>query len=144
MARSTWYFVCSRCEAKWFGRRGQLACPRCGLVSVSKVQLGPPWQFLRLNGTPGKETEEIAMAHRDAGSQATGSSTILITADQLAAWLQISKRSLYRLRSDGTLPAPLRLRHAVRWRVADIEAWLTAGCPASTVTSTDNGRQQST
>jgi predicted DNA-binding transcriptional regulator AlpA len=54
--------------------------------------------------------------------------TVLITARQLAAWLKISKRSLYRMRSAGQLPEPIRLRGAVRWRAADIEAWLTASC----------------
>lgn len=58
------------------------------------------------------------------------SDAVLVTPDQLAVWLQLSKRSLWRLRSAGQLPAPVRLRKAVRWRVSDIEAWLAAGCPA--------------
>lgn len=58
------------------------------------------------------------------------SDAVLVTPDQLAVWLQLSKRSLWRLRSEGQLPAPVRLRKAVRWRISDIEAWLAAGCPA--------------
>ena len=58
------------------------------------------------------------------------SEALLVTPDQLAGWLQVSKRSLWRLKSDGQLPPPIRLRKAVRWRVSDIEAWLVAGCPA--------------
>jgi predicted DNA-binding transcriptional regulator AlpA len=55
---------------------------------------------------------------------------LLITADQLAVWLQVSVRSLWRLRSAGQIPPPVRLRKAVRWRLADIEDWLAKGCPA--------------
>lgn len=54
----------------------------------------------------------------------------LLTADQLAAWLQVSVRSLWRMRSAGDVPAPVRIRGAVRWRAADIEGWLAAGCPS--------------
>ncbi|MBX9787856.1 MAG: helix-turn-helix domain-containing protein [Pirellulales bacterium] len=60
-----------------------------------------------------------------------GQEPLLITADQLAAWLQVSVRSLWRLRSAGQIPPPLRLRKAVRWRLADIEDWLAKGCPAN-------------
>jgi predicted DNA-binding transcriptional regulator AlpA len=58
------------------------------------------------------------------------SDAVLVTPDQLAVWLQLSKRSLWRLRSAGQLPAPVRLRKAVRWRISDIENWLAQGCPA--------------
>ncbi|MBL9082139.1 MAG: helix-turn-helix domain-containing protein [Planctomycetales bacterium] len=56
-------------------------------------------------------------------------STALLTAKQVAAWLQISERSLWRMRSAGQLPAPLRLGGAVRWRREELAAWLAAGCP---------------
>jgi excisionase family DNA binding protein len=55
--------------------------------------------------------------------------TLLITADQLAKWLQVSKRSLWRLRSAGEIPEPMRLGGAVRWRLTDVEAWMAKGCP---------------
>jgi len=61
------------------------------------------------------------------------SEALLVTPDQLAVWLQVSKRSLWRLKSAGQLPAPIRLRKAVRWRVSDIEDWLAAGCPVGRI-----------
>lgn len=64
-----------------------------------------------------------------SAAEVVGVEAVLITADQLAVWLQVSKRSLWRLRSAGQLPAPVKLRSAVRWRLSDIEAWLAQGCP---------------
>lgn len=55
--------------------------------------------------------------------------TLLITVEQLAIRLQVSKRSLFRLKSEGKLPAPVKLRNSVRWRVLDIEEWVANGCP---------------
>jgi hypothetical protein len=37
------YFVCVRCEAKWFFARGSSACPRCSAMCESIEQLTPPW-----------------------------------------------------------------------------------------------------
>jgi excisionase family DNA binding protein len=54
---------------------------------------------------------------------------ILITADELAAKLALSKRTIYRMLSAGTFIQPLRLGGAVRWRLDEIEAWIAAGCP---------------
>lgn len=55
---------------------------------------------------------------------------VLLTADELASLLRLSKRTLWRLRSAGKIPPPVRLGACVRWRVVDIDAWLAAGCPA--------------
>lgn len=63
------------------------------------------------------------------GSELYSSKVILITPEQLAKLLQISKRSLWRLRASGQLPAPVQLRKSVRWRATDIEQWLARGCP---------------
>jgi predicted DNA-binding transcriptional regulator AlpA len=56
---------------------------------------------------------------------------LLLSAETLANCLQISLRTLWRMRSAGRLPPPIRLGGAVRWRAADIEAWVAAGCPES-------------
>ncbi len=46
---------------------------------------------------------------------------ILMTADQVANRLAISKRTLWRMIQRGTLPKPLRYnRHLVRWLSSDI------------------------
>ena len=54
---------------------------------------------------------------------------LLVSADTLAQMLEISVRTLWRLRAAGKLPAPVRLGGSVRWRPRDIESWITAGCP---------------
>ena len=56
-------------------------------------------------------------------------SSILLSAQTLAKRLAVSLRTLWRLRSSGKLPEPVRLGGAVRWRTADIDAWVAAGCP---------------
>ena len=56
-------------------------------------------------------------------------SIALLTAKQVTAWLQISQRTLWRMRSAGQLPEPLRLGGTVRWRKEELDAWLAAGCP---------------
>ena len=53
---------------------------------------------------------------------------LLITASKLAALLEISTRTLWRLRSAGRLPEPVRLGGAVRWRREDIQEWIAGGC----------------
>jgi predicted DNA-binding transcriptional regulator AlpA len=54
---------------------------------------------------------------------------LLLSAEKLAQILGISIRTLWRLRAAGKLPVPIRLGGSVRWRLADIEAWIAAGCP---------------
>lgn len=53
----------------------------------------------------------------------------LITADELAAILRMSKRSVWRLVGTGEIPEPLHVGGSTRWNLAEIEAWLDAGCP---------------
>jgi predicted DNA-binding transcriptional regulator AlpA len=54
----------------------------------------------------------------------------LIDADQLAALLNIHPATLYRMKSRGRVPAPLRLsRGCVRWSLREIRDWIAAGCP---------------
>lgn len=38
-----WYFVCDRCNAKWFSPIPNSDCPRCGRPSKSTTQAIPPW-----------------------------------------------------------------------------------------------------
>ncbi len=58
-----------------------------------------------------------------------GGKPILITADELAAKLALSKRTIYRLLSAGAMIKPIRIRGIVRWRAAEVEEWIAAGCP---------------
>lgn len=54
---------------------------------------------------------------------------LLMTAAQVARLLQISLRTLWRLRSGRKLPLPVNLGSAVRWRRKEVLAWVTDGCP---------------
>lgn len=55
----------------------------------------------------------------------------LITAVQFAQLLNVSERTLYRLKSTGKLPNPIALGGLVRWRVAEVHRWIDQGCPAN-------------
>ena len=49
----------------------------------------------------------------------------LLTARDVARWLRISERSVWRWTARGILPAPVRpLPHTTRWRAADVCAYL--------------------
>jgi predicted DNA-binding transcriptional regulator AlpA len=59
-------------------------------------------------------------------------SIALITAADVAAMLKVSVRTLWRLRSAGQIPEPVRLGGAVRWRLDEIKKWIAGGCRMST------------
>ena len=56
--------------------------------------------------------------------------TLLLSADRVAAALDISVRSLWRLRAAGQLPKPVKIGGSVRWRCEEITQWIADGCPA--------------
>lgn len=53
----------------------------------------------------------------------------LLDVEQVAAILGISPRGVWRFRDGGRMPAPVTLGRLVRWRQADLTAWVAAGCP---------------
>jgi excisionase family DNA binding protein len=53
----------------------------------------------------------------------------LIDADDIASLLKVSTRQVRRLKSAGTLPKPIKIGRLTRWRHADVQAWIEAGCP---------------
>jgi predicted DNA-binding transcriptional regulator AlpA len=55
---------------------------------------------------------------------------LLIPALDLARMMQISTRTLWRMRSAGQLPEPVRLGGTVRWRMEEIKNWIDDGCPS--------------
>ncbi|MCZ7605860.1 MAG: helix-turn-helix domain-containing protein [Planctomycetota bacterium] len=55
---------------------------------------------------------------------------LVLTTDELATALRISPAMVFKLKAAGKLPAPVRLGRGLRWRRAEVEAWLEAGCPA--------------
>jgi prophage regulatory protein len=53
----------------------------------------------------------------------------LLDCKLVAALCGCSPRMVWRMRDTGDIPAPLRLGGLVRWRRADIERWISDGCP---------------
>lgn len=52
----------------------------------------------------------------------------LLNASQVAAMLNISCRTLWRLKSAGKLPEAVRVGSSVRWRQEDLQNWIAGGC----------------
>lgn len=55
----------------------------------------------------------------------------------VAAMLGCSSRHVDRLADTGRMPPPVRIGVLVRWRRSDLDAWLSAGCPADAATLGD-------
>ena len=53
----------------------------------------------------------------------------LLTAKALALLLSTSVRSVWRYGSSGRLPATVNSAGSIRWRRADVEQWISMGCP---------------
>ena len=64
-----------------------------------------------------------------AGISETAAEPLLATAGEVACLLNISTRTLWRLRSAGQLPEPIRFGGTVRWRLEEIRKWIAEGCP---------------
>jgi excisionase family DNA binding protein len=58
---------------------------------------------------------------REAKSPPAG---VLLTLDDMAALLRVSTRTLRSWRHEGELPQALEIHGALRWRRADVDAWL--------------------
>ncbi len=55
--------------------------------------------------------------------------TKLIDAKALGNILGLAARTIRRYDSSGKLPRPIHLGGTVRWRLAEIEEWISANCP---------------
>ena len=56
-------------------------------------------------------------------------SPLLIRADEFARLLKVSLRTLWRKRSAGEIPEPVRFGGCVRWRLEEVRKWIADGCP---------------
>jgi predicted DNA-binding transcriptional regulator AlpA len=61
---------------------------------------------------------------------ANATERLALAAADLAKLLDISERHLWALHSSARIPRPFRLGRAVRWNLAEIQAWLDAGSPS--------------
>lgn len=68
-------------------------------------------------------------ASTEGASKTAESTPILVDAKRAAAMLSISPRKLWELTNCGAIER-VRIDRAVRYRVADLEAWVAAGCPS--------------
>jgi len=59
-----------------------------------------------------------------------GPSTGTYDVDGIAELLGCSSRHVRRMADSGAMPRPLHLGRLVRWRKADVDSWLAAGCPS--------------
>jgi predicted DNA-binding transcriptional regulator AlpA len=55
----------------------------------------------------------------------------MLKVDDIAAMLNCSTRSVYRLRDGGQLPASIKIGSLVRWQESAIRSWIAAGCKPS-------------
>src|SRR5690606_18125299 len=53
----------------------------------------------------------------------------LLDVSQVAALVNRSPPTVYRLAAGGTMPRPLRVGSLVRWRADELRRWIAGGCP---------------
>jgi excisionase family DNA binding protein len=68
------------------------------------------------------DTATLTAPARDAAA--------LLDVNGVAQLLNCSPRHVYRLSDSARMPRPVKIGALVRWRRADIDSWLAAGCPA--------------
>lgn len=64
----------------------------------------------------------------------------LFDVEQVAAILNISSRTVYRMSDAGAMPRPRHLGALVRWSRLEIEAWVKTGCPSCRPSVRGGGR----
>jgi predicted DNA-binding transcriptional regulator AlpA len=62
-------------------------------------------------------------------SEIPAAETILLTLRQAAGLLGLGERTLWRHSRSGLAPGPVKIGGAVRYRRAELVAWIEAGCP---------------
>jgi len=55
---------------------------------------------------------------------------LLLTAEQSAALVGVSRSHWWSMHSAALVPLPIRLGRATRWRRDEIVEWVRCGCPA--------------
>jgi prophage regulatory protein len=61
----------------------------------------------------------------------TETTSLLLAAEEVAAMLGVSERTLWRLLSAGKVPKPVRFGRNTRWRVDEVKEWIDRGCPVA-------------
>ncbi|HUY93332.1 MAG TPA: helix-turn-helix domain-containing protein [Pirellulales bacterium] len=68
------------------------------------------------------------MSTLSAGSPPAHTAPAMLDVRAVAALLDCSTRHVRRLADAGRMPPPLKLGALLRWRRADLDAWLADGC----------------
>jgi excisionase family DNA binding protein len=76
-----------------------------------------------------REAESTVTSERSAAPLAPVEPLVL-TPEELAKALGISRAHLFRLHSRGLLPRPLRFGRSLRWDRSTVTQWLAAGAPS--------------
>ena len=84
-------------------------------------------QFFQASSVPAAEND--GEARLKTARDSLDSLPPMLSADELAEWLKISKRTVWRLKSTGALPKPVKIGRSVRWQRTDVAVWLEKGCP---------------
>lgn len=84
-------------------------------------------QFFQVSPSAAAETD--GQAGLKSARNSLNSLPEMLSAEELAEWLNISKRTVWRLKSAGAIPNPVKIGRSVRWQRGDISAWLEKGCP---------------
>ena len=79
--------------------------------------------------TESQSTSGKLRGERDR-EMSTDVTPVLLAADEVAAMLGVSERTLWRLLSAGKVPKPVRFGRSTRWREAQVKEWIEQGCPA--------------
>lgn len=92
----------------------------------------------------GRAAETTAAANFSALNSTAGSSAQrrMLTTPEAASHLQLSVTYLNKMRVSGLGPVFVKMGRSVRYRQADLEAWIAARCFASTSAAQVSGTQK--
>lgn len=54
----------------------------------------------------------------------------LLPRTESSAYCALSTRTWSRLNASGNIPRPVRIGGSVRWRLSDLDLWISWGCPS--------------
>lgn len=86
-----------------------------------------------------KDSQAVGVVQQAAAQQAASTKLVettsgrdakLIDAVEVSRLIGMSARTVWRLKDAGKMPKPVSIGRRVRWRRAEIDEWITAGCPS--------------
>lgn len=122
-------------------------CAKTEFQQNSKKRFAVPWRIAKITVEPTPKTTgapRISVVFLLDGTMATDISHALseapvakpaageqplLTAAEVAKFLSLSVRTLWRLDSGGRLPLPVLVGNSKRWRPDEMRDWVNAGCP---------------